>query len=261
MTDGDGHNRAVIGGLVAGLGTLLATVLVGLFLSTLWEIRERRQYGQAHTYADCSQSNECGPQNLRAEIRSAISAEDMTDVAIWQAVLGFLGLLGVGGTVIYARAAWTTSESTLAETRTSSERQLRAYIYVSNASFRQTVEGTWVELTFQNFGQTPAHDVWVERAASVRDYPLTEALSPLARDDALFDLAPNAVAGTVTFPFAEWDDPSPCRFGSGGTALYLHGTIHYRDAFNKDRKTNFRYLVRSRSDSGVAPAGEGNTST
>jgi hypothetical protein len=153
------------------------------------------------------------------------------------------------------------AEGALRATRQGERRQLRAYVHISKATYKDDHDGQRVELLIRNFGQTPAHDVWVERAGSVRDFPLTQPLAPLVRDDSLFDIAPHGEGATILFPFAEWDDPSPSRFGGGGTALYIHGVIHYRDAFKKDRETHFRLFVRSPSDRGVSPAGEGNHAT
>ncbi|WP_296596853.1 hypothetical protein [Phenylobacterium sp.] len=196
-----------------------------------------------------------------ADAWQAWNTDAALDVAVFQLMVGLFGVAGVGYTVHYARLAWKTAEETLRETRDSSERQLRAYVYISKAVYRSDQDGERVELVFHNHGQTPAYDLWIERAGSVRDLPLTEALSVPVRYESRFDLAPNAEAGRMSIHFAEWDDPSPQRFGHGGTALYIHGALHYRDAFGKSRQTDFRYLVRSRTDHGVSPCEEGNSST
>jgi hypothetical protein len=239
-----------------GLAALIAlgwTSVESIFLSRPMADQTAEQHCEQRSDGDC--------KSLEAEIRNAVAAEGAAVISAQQLWIGLIGLIGLAATVIYARAAWRTAERTLRETSRSAERQLRAYVHISSATYRNDYDGERVELVIHNHGQTPAYDLWVERAASVRDFPLTEALAEPERFSSLFDLAPNAEAGRMTLPFAEWDDPSPCRFGSGGTALYIHGTLHYRDAFGKERRTDFLYYMRSRHDHGLAPADQGNTST
>ncbi|WP_421933548.1 hypothetical protein [Phenylobacterium sp.] len=242
------------------------------FIAATWTSVEtagaHREMANQTAEQRCEERREGTCKSLEADIRSALAAEAAADLAMRQVWISFIGLMGLGATVFCARAAWVaaqrsanTADETLKATRLSERRQLRAYVHVSECSFADTRQHLAAFVNFRNYGQTPAHDVWIERAASVRDYPLTEILAPLERYDAVFDLAPTGESNTMVLPFAEWDDPSPGRFGSGGTALYIHGIIHYRDAFDEAHETKFRLYVRSQTDTAVRPADGGNQAT
>jgi len=66
---------------------------------------------------------------------------------------------------------WAAGEIQRDEFKKSSERQLRAYVYLENAWFEYKVDGQWkIEYRIKNFGQTPAHSVAVAEAVSIVDW-------------------------------------------------------------------------------------------
>lgn len=232
----------------------------------LSSIHARREFAQQIPKCESAKPDDCAAKGLQANVRAANAAEDLADLTVFQIELGGLGLIGVGLTVHFARNAFaaaqrsaSAAERSLKATRQGERRELRAYVYLGKGRYvRDQVEAS---VDFKNFGLTPAHDVWPETKASVHDYPLTEDLESLDRKgEGTFDLPPNSEPYTLRFPYAEWHDPQH-RWGDSDTALYLYGTIHYRDAFGRGRETRFCYYVRSPSDPEILIAPSGNTST
>lgn len=138
---------------------------------------------------------------------------------------------------------WIVTERTLRHGKETSERQLRAYIFVERTHIRLAA-GNWI-VTFRmkNFGQTPAHNVqityiveavdWIGGRAATIPVPLrTENLGSMGPLSDFFDMDVPPVQG------ATLDD-----IVDGTKAIYLVGTITYDTAFNRGRKTDFRYYV------------------
>jgi hypothetical protein len=126
------------------------------------------------------------------------------------------------------------------------QRQLRAYVCISESLLKFTREDAVIHLEAQlylnNGGQTPAYDVcgWIQ--AVVREYPLIEALTPPSQEllkavgiipphDKHIIVAKLSVPGYVLqsleMPYS---------------ALYVHGTVVYRDAFKNPRHLKYRLI-------------------
>ena len=128
----------------------------------------------------------------------------------WQAIGGWLGLAAVLGTLIYtalgtraATRAAEAAENTLEDMQDTSQRELRAYVFVESAFINNAInarpnpgelqvpisdarvthpnEGPLAVLHLKNFGRTPAHDVVHLSAMFVREFPLVGDLPPLNR--------------------------------------------------------------------------------
>ena len=138
------------------------------------------------------------------------------------------------------------------ETRRSSERQLRAYIYP---------DGTYIQLwddmnpqplparpgclhvtvSVKNSGQTPAHGVLHWGALTVRNVADEDQLEPPAK---LEVVSPANVGAGVPLLKSTWSGTvSPADIHdieTGVKAIYVYGKVEYLDAFNKRRYTRYR---------------------
>jgi hypothetical protein len=137
---------------------------------------------------------------------------------------------------------WAAGELQREQFSKSSERQLRAYVYLENAWFKYRGSGTW-EITYRirNAGQTPAHHVSVAEEVRVVDWyngnvklPGLQGLnSPLGSMAPLGDFYDNTASSSVLVTKAELDSKSK--------AVYLLGCIHYTDVFEKQHWSKFCY--------------------
>jgi hypothetical protein len=127
-----------------------------------------------------------------------------------------------------------------------SERELRAYVGVTDASIQasKNPEQTLIkaEMTIRNAGQTPAYDFNVIATFDFHEIPRTEF--------APYDKTIKQSRSTLG-PDSEVDVPliAPKLLTAehlkavkdGKFAFFFYGKIKYRDAFGKDRFTDFRY--------------------
>jgi hypothetical protein len=148
---------------------------------------------------------------------------------MWATIAGVIGAW-IGLCVL----VWQTVAS-----RTSAQRQLRAYVGIStmtgeikNANTLEIVVG------FKNFGLTPAYNVYQFVDYWIGEYPLKTTLKePLSIQEGsqgtLFP-GPEYWSGTTV------DMTKKPPVGKDN-ALFIYGKITYRDAFGKERYTKYRY--------------------
>lgn len=145
---------------------------------------------------------------------------------------------------------WKAGERQLAAAQSSSERQLRAYVYLEKIpikAFQESVTNLFkytfkVDFRVKNFGQTPAHNAVVKYTLEVVDCvdkKPTQILDP-NHTRQLGSIAPLT-------DFYDLDDAITgidiAAIKDGRQAICLVGSITYDTAFAKSRVTNFRYLV------------------
>ncbi len=169
-------------------------------------------------------------------------------------------------------------------------RQLRAYIFVDKAvianvanplpqgllggkfeetpaSITRPLEGPIAYLEFKNSGQTPAYEVTIWGNMCVREFPLTYEL-PDKKPDKLFTAKASVPPSGGTNKSLGTEHPLPeeinkLRTIPPTTAIYIYGTIFYKDTFGKKRFTNYRYFHNDLSGilgrhTGVSICNEGN---
>lgn len=135
----------------------------------------------------------------------------------------------------------TTASVDLA--RSTAEKQLRAYVLVTNITIRGVEPDATptAAIIFRNSGQTPASYLQVFVAMGLIDYP------PKSHP---VDDEPSAVGSvTVLGPNSEYMVPAALvgqlgadqylAIHNGDQAIHITGTIKYRDAFGIARHTNF----------------------
>jgi hypothetical protein len=204
------------------------------------------------------------PKTAKEEAEDASDRHEKSSTDRWLMIftgaVALFTLLLVRATVMLYRAG----ERQLALAQSSSERQLRAYVYIEKTPI--TADGDIFAVVFyvKNFGQTPAHNVTVEYAFEVvdcvdkkpKDIPVaTESVS-------LGSIAPLT-------DFYELDHKltgvSLLSIQSGDKAIYLTGSITYDTVFTQGRVTNFQYLVGGKigwhGDTEMSADDEGNDAT
>jgi hypothetical protein len=206
--------------------------------------------------AECSDSQDCRTeqrdyQDLRAQWKAADAAYGQYFLAFLNLALTAFGVIAaVFGTagLIYSlfltRRATNAAEDAVRVTQDTGERQIRAYVGVSQCAWvKQPNPGVFAaKVVFRNFGQSPAYEV----KAYVRctffpmgeqaswDYEIPEHVPPciiypgdFAESEVGFEMADDVYVKMIA--------------SSTPVIFYFYGAITYRDAFKISRKTNFRY--------------------
>ncbi len=159
---------------------------------------------------------------------------------------GFLLVVGSIQTWIYFKQSKLMRES-IDEARKSAERQLRAYVNVSEATQVSVVlpkaGGKSCGIVIRNAGQTPAYDLIATGEFGDRPIGQEFPIPPINRKEyngSKWVLNP----GTEFILHCKWREtkypppPSP-----HGTTQYVFGRIEFRDAFGHDRYTNFCFVL------------------
>jgi hypothetical protein len=137
---------------------------------------------------------------------------------------------------------WKAGERQLALAQSSSERQLRAYLYIEKIPVKRHGDTFRVAFWIKNFGQTPAHNAKVEYVFEIVDCVDKKPTEiPVATDTAsLGSIAPLTDSYELDDQLTGVDLLS---IQSGDKAIYLTGSITYDTEFSQGRVTNFRYLI------------------
>lgn len=129
-----------------------------------------------------------------------------------------------------------------------SERELRAYVGVTDASIQASKDPEKAlikaEMTIQNAGQTPAYDFRVIATFDFHEIPRTE-FGPYNKSikQSRKTLGPGS---EVNVPLVASKLLTPDHLKAvkdGKFAFFFYGRAEYRDAFGKERVTDFRYVA------------------
>lgn len=200
---------------------------------------------------------------------AATAADRQVDAAIASAVLALAATIiaGVGtyylirtfqeakrtadaaadGVKEAARAA-KAAEDAVAVATNSAERQLRAYVFVKDAPISPIVAGERIEcqVIIENAGATPAYDFVVYGKMSFAPYPLREDLPPLDFETLQYSkdvVGPGGIRNKWERPGVPLDDLTETQIKAGTHAIFVHGKIRYRDAFDRRRYTRYRLFI------------------
>ncbi|HEX4301239.1 MAG TPA: hypothetical protein VHZ78_00490 [Rhizomicrobium sp.] len=130
------------------------------------------------------------------------------------------------------------------ESKRSSERQLRAYVFVDTCSLQKDVndgESPWeIHLQIKNYGLTPTSNIRIVAQRNVSDivgddpeYPLAISAQPIA-----YAPIPPGHFFTVRAPIMTPAQRSTAA--QNGQRVYTWGRVDYRDAFGKERWLMFQ---------------------
>jgi hypothetical protein len=184
-----------------------------------------------------------------------------------------MALIGIGllQLVVFSIQAYFL-RGTIKEMRDGSERQVRAYVFVHDASIGNVAVpipppgmvvnpqhrgfawlnkpdvGPIIKMNVKNFGQTPAYEVTHYHWARVREYPLTSELSNKRTSSEItkLNIGPSSgTAKTITMPRLTADELA--GLFDGTRAVYIYGEISYKDVFGAIRHTKYRMMHDNKS--------------
>jgi hypothetical protein len=174
--------------------------------------------------------------------------EAQQQMACWARMMFYATAFGALVAVIAAGLLLAT----LRLARTSSEKELRAYIMVMKGEVSWPAENRrWpncmtVQVDIQNCGSTPARKMtnWITTAMADGE-PTFKKPDEKDRRRSVGVLAPgqgNHFEFERTFSMEFADEIKELR--DGRYSFYVWGEISYKDAFGVDRRTSFRYVMR-----------------
>jgi hypothetical protein len=153
----------------------------------------------------------------------------------------FTGVLAAVAVLQFFTLVWQIST-----TKSTSEKELRAYVFPSSATRFRENGVLKLKMVFTNSGKTPARAciTWVFEGIHVGS---SEPVFPKAPPNDTHSIYFIAAGGTTEI----FDDAVPTSaevyefIRTGIRSLYLSGAISYRDVFNKTRTTQFRFVSRT----------------
>jgi ATP-dependent Zn protease len=163
-------------------------------------------------------------------------SEEKTTTDWWLVIFtGVLALVAALQFVTFIWQVWTSKNT--------SEKELRAYVFPCSAKRFRNDGVMWIKIDFTNSGKTPAHDCvhWVAEIYPDGANPPAFVAPAAVPDQSKYALAP----GNKTEMLMKATEP-PREIHefivNNIRALYVYGEIHYRDVFNKRRRTRFRFV-------------------
>jgi len=151
---------------------------------------------------------------------------------------------------------WIAGERQRSLSEDTAQRQLRAYVVADMSSVTRWKQGQTAEAEtiMKNTGLTPAYDLEGWSAIMYDKYPLPYKFPISVPLGTTFGQSVLGSGGVVrlkvpTKPVVPTPETNT-EFEAGTMALYLWGKVTYRDAFGKERFTNFRFYMTRPSESG-----------
>jgi len=160
---------------------------------------------------------------------------------------------------------WFATRDLVAGTADFSKTQLRAYLGPSETFITGVEAGgrPLVECAVRNFGQTPAHRVSYWAETKVLDS--TDRFESGKSEDGERTVNPGRDGFTIKARHSEpLTEEEMSKIKLGTSAIYFYGAITYRDAFQRSRKTQFRYQhggARVFGTEGMVISPQGNRAT
>lgn len=167
---------------------------------------------------------------------------------------------------VFTGALWLATRKLVIDAKDTSKRQLRAYVNILQGKVFYPLEpaNRTFRIDIKNFGQTPAHEVSIVYKCIIREFPLTKPLEDITDEEHKFFsvMGPTCIytRDILALGNAEWGES---KLADGTAAIYCFGEVRYRDTFNDNRITEFRYMCQGEGivQGGVAPCEEGNNAT
>jgi hypothetical protein len=263
------RNGSVAGKFAAGacfMSVLRTAILIVLFIGLSgWFV------GSSKTFQTCiyehqhHQTEQAAKEGSAQFVHILLAGSNCTGEFIHkngEAIIAiFTVILGIATILL-----WSATKQLVAEAKSTSARQLRAYVSIRSASCSDWKAGMFpfASITIVNAGQTPAYDhtCWAE--ILVDEFPLREAkigadLPNLGKAA----LGPGS-SSEIAPRFKKTLTPEEAAGLEAGTmALYAQGRLRYMDAFKQTRLTEFIYVSGGNSAVGSAmrPYYEGNNAT
>jgi hypothetical protein len=244
------------------VGVLVAVfVLLGLSWIAHYSNDTRREYQtSSQEYEQSKQVVPFGgspegaytdPKAYRDEWRQEHDLHAQRDMSRWALYMWIATMVGiglVGATLFETRKAAQAAEAVVTVTREMGQRELRAYVTVTDVQLLAFTVGERirVKVVFKNTGATPAYECTLVTRIRIARFPAPETsfdYPTLAHNPAKVLIGPDA-------PFSQQSSPPHAltqfehdEVSSGRCALYFWGRLNYRDAFEADRWTTFRSMT------------------
>jgi len=159
-----------------------------------------------------------------------------------------IGLVIVGAIQILVFGWQALSlRQTVNQMRESEERQLRAWVFVSQAAVKDPMQHDPIEahVVIKNAGQTPAYDVRIFGGIIVANWPLDRKLPPIdfSKAASVGTLGPGMDGNQMCALQPQLNASGIQDLNDGKAAIYVFGEIQYRDVFNRTRRTKYRYFT------------------
>lgn len=209
--------------------------------------------------------NEAGPQSDETteerENRDLAAQESMARSSIWQVVVGFAALIGLGVTIYYTRkttkaairatdaavASAKTADDTFKISKLTMEAGNRAYVQYERVTYVSHMIGVPGQLFWRfrahwtNSGNTPTRQLLSYVNVEIRDTPLPDDYA-FAIDPAVVRI-PTFIGPKAAIVSAPKDISADDLLAvqQGTKHLYVWGVVNYRDVFpdTPDRVTRF----------------------
>jgi hypothetical protein len=150
------------------------------------------------------------------------------------------------------------------DARASSERQLRAYVFISGARVVNATEGDGpleAHVVVKNFGQTPAYKLVNVNGFALDRYPPPPTLNLVVPEEQfrMFGRSKSDLGPTQSEDARQAVDRPPLSeeerraLAHGALVIYVYGEIRYQDAFGRDQWTKYRLMLGG--PAGVRPGG------
>lgn len=183
------------------------------------------------------------------------------------ATVGLLLIAALGGIAAaaggIAAAIFTHQQVGIADqqvgvAKDTEKRQLRSYVGVSPGdAILQEGKPAVIEMSFRNFGQTPAHSVTLHASVQGLPYPLPPSFifqdysskELLAEYLTVYPQSPYMASGEI--PSMSSDQLRTLREGKAAR-IYAFGTVFYKDVFGDTHSTDFCYSVFFKEDGETA---------
>ncbi len=162
--------------------------------------------------------------------------ERVADYTLWLAWL--TGVLAVSTTGL-----WAVTYFTLRHGRETAERQLRAYVSVSEVRVEHLEGMAEFSVELKNCGQTPAYKLTVDTNVKLAAHPLNEPLALTARPRGVTIVGPGQASHGFVPAGRALNAEELAALRAGTKALYVFGEINYEDAFGIARWTRFRFMI------------------
>ena len=219
----------------------LILVILFLLLCTLFAVYPTEICNEAKSHAE----QDCAFHSLGFLLvyRTARFVED------WNAIIVAFATIAIAGfTYTLWRSTdrlWNAGERQIKLSADTAQRQLRAYIAITECRYA-TAGDRWIVCgRFKNVGQTPAFDIRIRGDAFIKEYPLREVPK---MDFEIKDLSKTSLFPTEDLPYYEIGNkrppapdrskpPSAAAFTWAGKALWLMVEVRYLDTFGKEHFT------------------------
>jgi len=175
-------------------------------------------------------------------------------VALFTAILG-----------IATVALWWVTQGILRDTKDTSKKQLRAYVFPSSATINHgrfmdppitnKDAQLWVHIEWKNTGQTPAYKVISWSNFEIIEWNNEGLLIPPKLEPLHTNTLGTSITGNRGFWTRVLNPAELLELTEQKKLIYLYGKIEYEDVFGSSHYTNFRLYYNGTYPISAGPAG------